>query len=358
MSRYSRHIQLAEIGPGGQKKISDAKVLVIGAGGLGCPALQYLTAAGVGTLGIIDFDVVEESNLQRQVLFGTTSLGINKAIAAKLRLEDLNPTLTINAYPEALTAANALDLCKLYDILVDGSDNMATRYLINDVSILCNKPVVYGAIYKFEGQVAVFNHQNGPSYRCLFPTPPSKGSIANCSEIGVLGVLPGIIGSMQANEVLKILLGLPGILSGKLLCYHAQTAQTTVLSIPKKNQDYNMALIQSGTLSIDYEIDCINPILEISTQEALLMENVNFVDVREYGEVPELNFPNCQQIPLSVLADQLDAFETKANYILCCATGIRSRKALVLLQQHFDHPFYNLKEGAAELLEQLNMHHE
>ena len=184
MSRYSRHIVLDEIGQAGQEKISLAKVLVVGAGGLGCPVLQYLTAAGIGTLGIIDFDIVEESNLQRQILFGTSSIGFNKAIVAKSRLEDLNPTINIIAYPEKLTSKNALELFEGYDIIVDGTDNFASRYLINDAAILSNKPIVYGAIYKFEGQVSVFNYRNGPSYRCLFATPPKEGSVANFQKLG------------------------------------------------------------------------------------------------------------------------------------------------------------------------------
>ncbi len=358
MSRYSRHIQLAEIGADGQQKISTAKVLVVGAGGLGCPVLQYLTAAGVGTLGIIDFDVVEESNLQRQVLFGTSSLGMNKAIAAKIRLKDLNPTITINAYSEKLTAENAMTICALYDIIVDGSDTIATRYLINDAAILSGKPVVYGAIYKFEGQVAVFNYKEGPTYRCLFPTPPKTGAVANCAEIGVLGVLPGIIGCMQASEVLKMIVGLPGVLSGKLLCYHSQTGQTTLLSIPKLNHEFNAALIQSGRLLNDYELSCENFITDISTVDALQKRNAIFIDVREYGETPDLNFPNNKQIPLSELEHRLVEFETKAIYIIYCASGIRSLKAIERLQHRFDHRFYNLKEGAIALQEQLKIHHE
>ena len=235
MNRYNRHIILSEIGQIGQDKLSNAKVLVVGAGGLGCPVLQYLAAAGIGTLGIIDFDVVEASNLQRQVLFGNSSLGQNKAEAAKIRLEDLNDTITINAYPFPLDHQNALDLFNQYDIIVDGSDNFETRYLVNDACILTNKPLVFGAIYKFEGQVSVFNYENGPSYRCLFPNPPKKDSVPNCSEIGVLGVLPGIIGSMQANEVLKIILGIGNVLSGKLLCFNALTNQTSILKVKKSN---------------------------------------------------------------------------------------------------------------------------
>ena len=245
MSRYNRHIILSDVGQQGQDKLSDAKVLVVGAGGLGCPVLQYLTAAGIGTLGIIDFDIVEESNLQRQILFGTESLGTNKAIAAKKRLEDLNPTINIEAITERLTSKNALSLFKEYDLIVDGTDNFATRYLVNDTAILTNKPFVYGAIYKFEGQVSVFNYKDGPSYRCLFPIPPKEGSVANCSEVGVLGVLPGIIGTMMANEVIKIILEFDQVLSGKLLCYNSRTAESSTLKINKNQSEFDKVISQS-----------------------------------------------------------------------------------------------------------------
>ena len=181
MNRYNRHIILSEIGLEGQHKINMAKVLVVGAGGLGCPVLQYLAAAGIGTLGIIDFDIVSESNLQRQVLFGSSSLGINKAIAAKKRLEDLNTSITIHAYPKKLNYKNAISFFKEYDIIVDGTDNFKTRYLVSDACIITKKPLVYAGIYKFEGQVSVFNYNNGPSYRCLFPTPPRAEEIPNCA---------------------------------------------------------------------------------------------------------------------------------------------------------------------------------
>ncbi|MBT8253048.1 MAG: HesA/MoeB/ThiF family protein, partial [Bacteroidia bacterium] len=242
MKRYNRHIVLPEIGKQGQNKISAARVLVIGAGGLGCPVLMYLAAAGVGTLGIIDFDVVEESNLQRQVLFGNSSLGLNKALMAKERLNDLNPTINIDAYPERLTSVNALDLFNNYDIVVDGSDNFGTRYLVNDASIITKTPLVYGAIYKFEGQLSVFNYDEGPSYRCLFSTPPKAGTVPNCDEIGVLGVLPGIIGTMQANEVLKIILQNEGVLSGRLLCYDSRSAKFYEIGVKRSDSLINKVL--------------------------------------------------------------------------------------------------------------------
>lgn len=201
--RYARHISLEEVGESGQQKLLKAKVLMIGAGGLGCPALQYLTAAGVGIIGIVDGDTVDESNLQRQVLFSTSDIGTKKVEAAKTRLEALNPDVTIKIYPENLNRENALNIIDDYDLVIDGTDNFATRYLVNDACVKRNKPFVYGAIHKFEGQVSVFNLDGGPTYRCLFPDAPKPGQIPNCAEVGVLGVLPGIIGTYQATEAIK-----------------------------------------------------------------------------------------------------------------------------------------------------------
>lgn len=242
MDRYNRHIILSEIGREGQGKLSKAKVLVVGAGGLGCPVLQYLAAAGIGTIGIIDFDTVETSNLQRQILFGSSSLGQYKAIAAKNRLADLNETIAIKAYPQKLDFQNALELFEQYDVIVDTTDNLKTKYLINDACVLTNKPLVFGAIYKFQGQVSVFNYENGPTYRCAFPHYPENDTSSNSSEVGVLGVLPGIIGTMQANEVLKIILGIGKVLSGTFLYYDALSVQFTALKVKKKNLEVQNVL--------------------------------------------------------------------------------------------------------------------
>ncbi len=356
MSRYSRHIVLTEIGQKGQDKLSNSKVLVVGAGGLGCPVLQYLTAAGVGTIGIIDFDMVEASNLQRQILFGTSSLGKNKAIAAKNRLTDLNPTILIEAYPEKLTSGNALELFKNYDIIVDGTDNFATRYLINDAAILANRPVVYGAIYKFEGQVSVFNYQKGPSYRCLFPTPPKEGSVANCSDVGVLGVLPGIIGTMQANEVIKIILGFENVLSGKLFCYNAKTIQTTILKIARSASEYDKVLASKDSFHDQNNEDfCLTQVSEISAEKALVKENIQFIDVREHNEQPRLNLPDCKQIPLGEIEKQLNEIESDNSKIIFCQSGIRSRTAVEILQTHNIANCYSLKGGVSALIEQLKL---
>jgi sulfur-carrier protein adenylyltransferase/sulfurtransferase len=356
MTRYSRHILLPEVGQKGQDKLTRAKVLVIGAGGLGCPVLQYLAAAGVGTIGIVDFDVVEVSNLQRQILFGTSSLGMNKAVAAKSRLEDLNPTISINAYPEKLTATNALALFKSYDVIVDGTDNFESRYLINDAAIITNRPVVYGAIYKFEGQVSVFNYQGGPSYRCLFPTPPKEGSVANCSEVGVLGVLPGIIGSMQANEVIKIMLGFATVLSGKLLCYNAKTSETVTLTLAKSASEIEKVLAQKDTFeNLAFETLCLSPVVEISADESLQLENIQFIDVREFDEKPIVELTNCIQIPLGKLEQNLKHFYSEEMKIIFCQTGIRSKTAIEILQKYNIKNCYTLTGGVLAIIEQLKI---
>jgi len=354
-NRYNRHIILSEIGQKGQDKLSDAKVLVVGAGGLGCPILQYLTAAGIGTLGIIDFDVVDISNLQRQVLFGKSSLGKNKAIAAKQRLEDLNADIKIIAYPEKLTYQNAIELINQYDIIVDGCDNFETRYLVNDASIITNKPLVFGAIYKFEGQVSVFNYQNGPSYRCLFPNPPKKDNVPNCSEVGVLGVLPGIIGSMQANEVLKIILDIGNILSGKLLCYNALTLQNSTLTVKRSESEINKVMQNKSNFSERQMCDfCETPIKTISIEEALNKANVQFIDVREIDELPKVDNLEVIHIPLSKLVENLEKINPNKDKILFCQSGIRSQKAVSILQNLNIENSFSLKEGAIEILQYLN----
>ncbi len=348
--RYHRHIILSEVGQAGQDNISNAKVLVIGAGGLGCPVLQYLTGAGIGTIGIVDFDGVEISNLQRQVLFGTSCLGKNKALAAKERLERLNDSIAIIAYPFQLNYKNAIDLFNQYDIIVDGSDNFETRYLVNDTCIITNKPLVFGAIYKFEGQVSVFNYKNGPSYRCLFPNPPQKGTVPNCSEIGVLGVLPGIIGSMQANEVLKIVLGIGNVLSGQLLFYNALTSHVSTLKINR-----NEAIIQSvlkeknNFYNKQLSTNCDIEVSEISIDDVILEENIQFIDVREAHEQPKIENIKVLQIPLSQLKHRINKINPDKKKVLFCQSGIRSKQAILVLNKLSITNCFSLKEGALEL---------
>lgn len=354
MNRYNRHIILEDIGVQGQIKLNQAKVLVVGAGGLGCPVLQYLTAAGVGTIGIIDFDVVEESNLQRQILFGKSSLGKNKAIAAKQRLADINDSITINAYPESLSAKNALFFFSSYDIIVDGTDNFNTRYLINDAAVLTNKPLVFGAIYKFEGQVSVFNYNNGPSYRCLFPTPPSKNAVPNCSEAGVLGVLPGIIGCMQANEVIKVILGFKRVLSGKLYCYNSKTTQSYTIDITKSNTEFEKILAGKDNFHKHRTIEmCYSTIQEIHIKEALQKENIEFIDVRELHETPKIEGLQHLKIPLSNLKHELHRIDKTKITMLFCKSGIRSKTAISILQEYEIDNCFSIKNGAKAIVNHL-----
>ncbi len=352
-NRYHRQAILPEIGEEGQKKLSESKVLVIGAGGLGCPVLQYLTAAGIGTIGIIDFDVVETSNLHRQILYGENLLGKNKALAAKNRLTDLNPEITINAYPEKLTTKNALSLFAQYDIIVDGTDNFSTRYLINDACVIAKKPLVYGAIFKFEGQVSVFNHQNGPSYRCLFPSPPKAGSVPSCAEIGVLGVLPGIIGSMQANEVLKIILDLGDILSGKLLMYDTLMSKFSTFSVNRVSSEISKVLAIADTFeSVDYDLFCgIKQVTEITAQEAFLIRNAQFIDVRETHELPKIESLDPIYIPLGELKEQIKTIDKEKETIVFCQSGIRSKKAIEILEENGFKNVSHVKGGAIMLSE-------
>lgn len=356
--RYNRHIILSEIGQEGQDKLSSAKVLVVGAGGLGCPVLQYLTAAGVGTIGIIDFDVVEISNLQRQVLFGTSSIGKNKAIAAKERLLDLNNSISINTYTEKLTYKNALSLFNQYDIVVDGTDNFETRYLINDAAIITGKPLVFGAIYKFEGQVSVFNYKEGPSYRCVFPKPPKKDAVPNCSEIGVLGVLPGIIGSMQANEVLKIILELGQILSGKLWCYNALTLQNSVLKINRSEAIIASVLKDKAHFENKQEaFVCETQVKNVSINEFLNQDNIQFIDVRELHEQPKVEGLEVAQIPLSELGFNLQKIENNKKQAVFCQSGIRSKQAVKVLQAHGILNCVSITEGASQINKIIQKHY-
>jgi sulfur-carrier protein adenylyltransferase/sulfurtransferase len=352
--RYSRHILLDKVGLSGQEKLKSARVLVIGAGGLSCPALQYLTAAGVGNIGIIDFDTVDESNLQRQILFNPDDIGKNKAIIASQKLSKQNSHVKFDVYSEKLTNKNALELFSKYDIIVDGTDNFATRYLINDACILVNKPFVYGGIYKFEGQVSVFNFEDGASYRCLFPTPPDFAP--NCSEIGVLGILPGIIGTIQATEVLKMILKIGDILSGKLLIYNALESSSIKINIKKSDEQIQKVLeMRDEFKNYDYDYFCEvnydNKIKEISSEELkqiLMTEGVQsfqIIDVREEWEIPKISELNAKNIPLGEIPNRLNELDNFKHTIVCCQSGIRSRNAIKILEKEGFANIINLKDG-------------
>ncbi len=328
IKQYSRHLLLNEIGDKGQEKLKAAKVLVIGAGGLGCPILQYLAAAGIGTLGIIDHDKVDISNLQRQVLFNHKDIGKNKAKIAGEKLCHLNPYIKFQIFDFALSPENALEIFKDFDIIVDGSDNFPTRYLVNDAAIICDKPLVFGSIFKFEGQVSLFNYKGGPSYRCLFPSPPSPGEVPNCSEIGVLGVLPGIIGSFQANEVLKLVLEIGENLSGKLLTFNALNYSQQIFKF-SKSKDLAVTALQT-----EYESFCgINPNLEQISWEELenYKEEFSLLDVRT-AEERELKSLGGFHIPLNEMEQKWKEIDTRKTLVVYCQSGKRSEAAIGILQ--------------------------
>jgi len=340
--QYNRHLILSEIREVGQLKLKQAKVLVIGAGGLGCPILQYLTAAGVGNIGIIDHDTIDQSNLQRQILYSHNDIGQYKAEVAANRLSGLNPFVNFEIFIQRLTSEIAIELFSKYDIIVDGSDNFPTRYLVNDAAVLINKPVVFGSIFKFEGQVSVFNYNNGPTYRCLYPNAPKPNEVPNCSEIGVLGVLPGIIGSLQANEVLKIICGIGDVLSGKLLTYNALTMQQLVLRFQKNET------IQVTDLDVDYDFFCGLPKnnLEITKDELNKnLEQYNLLDVRENYERAGHHIGG-KHIPLGQLAGRLNEVSQDKDLVVYCKAGIRSKMAIDILRENgFTKQLFNLKGG-------------
>jgi adenylyltransferase/sulfurtransferase len=353
INRYSRHIIMPEIGIEGQEKLKQAKVLVVGAGGLGCPVLQYLTAAGVGIIGIVDDDIVDETNLQRQVLYNKEETGKQKADVAAKKLKLQNQNVHLISHIIRLTSANALDLIKDYDLVIDGSDNFPTRYLVNDACVMLNKPLVFGSIFKFAGQVSVFNYKNGPTYRCLFPEPPVDSP--NCAEIGVLGVLPGIIGTLMANEALKIILGIGEILSGKLFVLDALNFQTQVISFEKNPENLKIRSL------IDYDIFCSPPsplgrvgvrqgeTKEISVAELKnLIDNKNdfqLIDVREVNEHALSNIKG-ENIPLGSIDKNSDKISRTKQVIIYCRSGARSKKAIELLQQKYGFTnLYNLAGG-------------
>jgi adenylyltransferase/sulfurtransferase len=352
--RYSRHILLDEIGEGGQLKLRAAKVLVVGAGGLGCPVLMYLAAAGIGETGIVDFDLVDESNLQRQVLFGESFVGKNKAEAAVKRLTDLNSDCNYKSYPNKLDTQNAIHLFNQYDLIVDCTDNFAARYLINDACYLTGKPFVHGSIFKFQGQVSVFNYNNGPTYRCLFPDPPGAGTVPSCSDIGVLGVLPGIIGSLMASEVLKIVLGLGETLSGEVLICNALKNDYANLKLTRNEKAVNKAP-QSAIefIDMDYEDYCgnvENPLeIEIEEFNESISSGIEVIDVREYGELPEIDDFDYTQIPMSQIQSNFEKIDREKNYIVVCQYGIRSLQVVEYLKnQHGYENLKSLKEGLIE----------
>ncbi len=355
MARYARHITIPEFNVEGQKKLKGAKVLVIGAGGLGSPVLLYLAAAGIGHLGIVDFDVVDETNLQRQVLYTVDDVGKSKAEQAEKRLKALNPHLEVTIHNTRLTSDNALDIISQYDVVADGTDNFQTRYLVNDACVLTGKTNVYASIFRFEGQVSVFNYlkedgTRGPNYRDMFPEPPPPGLVPNCAEGGVIGVLPGIIGSLQALEVIKVVSGVGTPLVGRLFLLDAATFETRTLKVYKSPATKIEGLI-------DYDQFCgIVPaasandeVKEVSVQELKELQDTQeafqLIDVREPFEYEIANLEG-ELIPLSAVLDSAHRFKRDRKVVVHCKSGARSAKAIKQLQDEFQlDNLYNLKGG-------------
>lgn len=358
--RYSRHLLIPEVGLEGQRKLKSSSALIVGTGGLGSPVSLYLAAAGVGRIGLVDYDVVDSSNLQRQVIHGTSSIGKLKVESAREKLLDLNPDIQVDVYNEPYTSDNALRIARDFDIILDGTDNFPTRYLTNDVAVFLGKPNVYASIFRFDGQVSVFYAKEGPCYRCLFPEPPPPGLVPSCAEGGVLGVLPGTIGTLQATEALKVLLGIGTPLIGKLLLYNALDMSFDFVQLKKNpkcrvcgpNADINEL--------IDYEEFCGVPGhdhgeegsagegLDITASELagrVKDSHLKLLDVREPHELEISALPNAVNIPLGQLASRLSELNSADDMIVFCKGGTRSARALELLASAGFKKVKNLKGG-------------
>ncbi|MTI30193.1 molybdopterin-synthase adenylyltransferase MoeB [Xanthovirga aplysinae] len=362
LERYSRHLIIPEFNIEGQRKLKNAKVLVIGTGGLGSPLLLYLTAAGVGNIGIVDFDVVDDSNLQRQVLYSIKDVGRPKVEAAKERLLALNPYINITTYNTRLTKDNALGIFRNYDLVADGTDNFQTRYLVNDAAVLTGIPNVYASIFRFEGQVSVFNYTNeqgetGPNYRDLFPSPPPPGLVPSCAEGGVIGVLPGIVGSLQANEVIKVLTGIGDPLSGRLFLFDALSFETRTLKVLKNPENPLSGENPTQNGLVDYEEFCglktkpkqDKTVKEITVAELseLIRQKADFqlLDVREPHEF-EIAEIGGELIPLAQVEENVDRISSDKKVVVHCRSGVRSQKAIEMLEKKFGFTnLYNLKGG-------------
>jgi sulfur-carrier protein adenylyltransferase/sulfurtransferase len=357
--RYSRHLLIPEVGLDGQRKLKNSSALIIGTGGLGSPVSLYLAAAGIGRIGLVDYDVVDSSNLQRQVIHGTSTVGQLKVESARAKLLDLNPEIQIDVYNEPYTSENALRIAKDYDIILDGTDNFPTRYLTNDVAVFLGKPNVYASIYRFDGQVSVFYAKEGPCYRCLFPEPPPPGLVPSCAEGGVLGVLPGTIGTIQATEALKVLLGIGEPLIGKLLLYNALDMSFDFVKL-KKNPNCRVCGPNADIKElIDYEAFCGVPShdheegsaganWDITVQELaerVKTNHLKLVDVREPHELEISRLPNATNIPLGQLAARLSELDSAEDMVLFCKSGARSTRALELLTSAGFKKVKNLKGG-------------
>jgi len=371
--RYSRHLIMPEVGVEGQRRLKAAKVLCVGAGGLGSPASLYLAAAGVGTLGLVDFDTVDFSNLQRQVLYDTADVGRSKLGAAKARLTGLNPEVNVVTHETALKSSNALEILGQYDVIVDGADNFPTRYLVNDACVLLGKPNAYGSIFRFDGQASVFAVKGGPCYRCLYPEPPPPGLVPSCAEGGVLGVLPGVIGTIQATEAIKLIVGAGEPLVGRLLLFDALRMSFRTLTLRRDPTCPVCGDAPTVNALIDYEQFCgITPGAQVTDpaalpadQEATVEElkslldrrDIWLLDVREPREFEICRIPGSTLIPLGELPKRLDEVPQGADapdIIVHCKSGVRSAKAVKLLREHGITRAKNLKGGILAWIDRID----
>jgi sulfur-carrier protein adenylyltransferase/sulfurtransferase len=358
--RYSRHLLIPEVGLEGQRKLKAASVLIIGAGGLGSPTAMYLAAAGAGRIGLVDYDVVDYSNLQRQIIHGTSAIGVLKVESARQRMLDINPDIQVDAYNEPFTSTNAMRIAAEYDIVIDGTDNFPTRYLTNDLCVLSGKPNVYGSIFRFDGQVSVFDARRGPCYRCLFPEPPPPGLVPSCAEGGVLGILPGTIGALQATEALKLILGIGEPLIGRLLLYNALDLSFEFVKLKKNPRCKVCGPDPEVTELIDYEAFCgvpghdheegaVGGGWDISASELLQRKKQNgqlvLLDVREPHELEISTLDGSTNIPLGQLAARLSELDSANELVVFCKAGTRSARALELLLSAGFRKVKNLKGG-------------
>jgi adenylyltransferase/sulfurtransferase len=360
--RYSRHLILPEVGKTGQEKLKASKVMLIGSGGLGSPNALYLAAAGVGTIGLIDFDVVDQTNLQRQLLFGSESVGLPKVDAAKKRIQSINPNTIVNTYNAKLSSENVMDIFKDYDLIIDGTDNFPTRYLVNDACVFLGKTNIYGSIFRFEGQATVFKPKDGPCYRCLYPEPPPPGEVPSCAEGGVLGILPGLVGMIQASEAVKFFLGKGVSLVGRLLQISVLDMSFRELQIRRDPDCPVCGNNPTITKLIDYEQFCglglgqeapeqkTDDVPEIEPDELKrLMDSngkkLNIIDVREPYEYEISKLPGTKLIPLGELMDHVNELDSSKEYIVHCRSGARSAKAIRQLQAIGFKKLKNLRGG-------------
>jgi adenylyltransferase/sulfurtransferase len=369
IKRYSRHLIMPEVGIEGQRKLKSAKVLCIGAGGLGSPAAMYLAAAGIGTIGIVDFDVVDFSNLQRQILHGTPDVGRSKLASAKDRLNALNPNVEILTYEESLSSENALRLFEPYDVILDGTDNFPTRYLVNDACVLLKKPNAYGSIFRFEGQASVFAAKDGPCYRCLYPEPPPPGLVPSCAEGGVLGVLPGVIGVIQATEAIKLVSGIGEPLIGRFLIYDALRMRFRELKLKKDPDCPVCGTHPTVTKLIDYEQFCgihpaapesaaVNTETEITSVELKQRldrgDKLRIVDVREPNEYQINRIAGSVLIPLGEVPRRYNELNPDEEIVVQCKMGGRSAKAADFLRSVGFKRVLNLKGGILDWIDKVD----